>query len=134
MSMYEFNTIEKRYHSVWPVVVTVLPARWTVSMYRALTPAAPPPWLRHTVATIAVALPAALLWSAWGFLLCAFGLLWPIGWLWMLPVRVGVKRGSGQYGAIWALSFFAPVTLGVLWIIGLVLAMRDRPTPAPPVR
>jgi hypothetical protein len=50
----------------------------------------------------------------------------------MVPVRVAVNRGVGQYGAIWTLAFFSWIAMGITWGVGLVLAMRDKPVAQPP--
>jgi hypothetical protein len=56
----------------------------------------------------------------------AFVVVWPIALLQMLPVRIAVHRASGQYEPVWAMAFFSVITIGVLWVIALVVALRDR--------
>jgi len=79
--------------------------------------------------TVSGTIPVLLLWVPWAAVVWCLILFWPFGLLMMLPVRIGVRRGTGQYGALWALCFFSMATFGITWIIAAIMAMRD-PCPA----
>lgn len=79
--------------------------------------------------TVSGTIPVLLLWVPWAAVVWCLILFWPFGLLMMLPVRIGVRRGTGQYGALWALCFFSMATFGITWIIAAIMAMRD-PRPA----
>lgn len=128
----EYDTIEKRYQTLWPGMVTVLWWRWTDDLFSSLYRSMPgPAWLKGTLAALVGLVPAAGLLA--GYLVCvALMPLWPSGLLWMLPVRIAVSRRSGQYGMIYACCLLAVVTSGITWIVAMITAMRDRPQPQYP--
>jgi hypothetical protein len=103
--VYEFNSIQARYGTVWPALVTILFWRWTVSMLRALSGAMPgPTWRRRTLAGVVGLVPALLLMT--GYLsVIVFVIYWPIAFLQMLPLRIAVHRNSQQFTPSQVLSF-----------------------------
>jgi hypothetical protein len=125
----EFNTLEERYQTVWPVMVTTVSWRWTSDMFKGLYKSMPgAPWLKGTLAGL-IGLVAGAGLLALYLAVISLTVLWPIGLLWMLPVRIAVGRNSGQYSAIYACSLFGIVTGGITWIVGMILACRDKPQP-----
>jgi hypothetical protein len=127
----EYKTIEERYQTVYPAMVSVLWFRWTGDLFRSLYRSMPGPgWLRGTLAGLAGLVPAVLLFAGW-LLLISLTVIWPFAFLQMLPVRIAVGRHAGQYGSIWVMSFFSALTLGILWVVALTVAMRDKPAPQP---
>ena len=89
--MYEFSSIQARYRTVWPALVTVLFWRWTAGMFRSLSGAMPGrTWRRRTLAGLVGLVPALLL--ATGYLsVIVFVIFWPIAFLQMLPLRIALR-------------------------------------------
>lgn len=103
--MYEFKSIEARYRTVWPALVTILFWRWSVGMLRSLDAAMPShTWRRHVLTGLVGLVPALLLLT--GYLgVIVLAIYWPIAYLQMLPTRIAIQRSSGQPSPILAPSF-----------------------------
>jgi hypothetical protein len=103
--VYEFNSIQARYRTVWPALVTILFWRWTVGMFRSLSSAMPGRTRRRrALAGVAGLVPALLLVT--GYLsVIVFVIYWPIAFLQMLPLRITIHRNGDQFTPSQALSF-----------------------------
>jgi hypothetical protein len=112
--VYEFNSIQARYRTVWPVLVTVLFWRWTVGMFLTLSGAMPGrTWRRRTLAGLAGLVPALLLVT--GYLsVIVFVIFWPIAFLQMLPLRIAVHRNREQFVPVRAPAFTPSSWLRIL--------------------
>lgn len=121
--MYEYSTIAARYGTVWPALISILFGRWIKACF-VRTAVSGKTWLRQLSGGLFGLIPALLLGTLLISLLCLVP-LWPFGFLIMLPVRVALNRGSGDLGSVWMLCFFSAFTFWILWIVAIVLAMRD---------
>lgn len=94
--MYEFSSIEARYRTVWPALVTILFWRWETAMLRSLDAAMPSHASRRHTLTALVGLVPALLLLAGYISAIVFVVYWPLAFLQMLPTRIAVHRRGGQ--------------------------------------
>jgi hypothetical protein len=110
-----------RYKTIWPALSTRVAWWWCQATVRGCE-FGRPTWLRITTSTVLATVPVLLIVTAWAIVACLF-VLWPFGWLAMLPTRIAVKRGVAQLGVVYLLCwlFFVPFA----WIVALVLAVRD---------
>jgi hypothetical protein len=112
--VYEFNSIQARYRTVWPALVTVVFWRWIVGMFRTLSGAMPGrTWRRRTLAVLVGLVPALLLVT--GYLsVIVFVIFWPIAFLQMLPLRIAVHRNREQFVPVRAPAFTPSSCLRIL--------------------
>lgn len=117
-----------RYRTIWPTLVTRLSIAAASRVAHRCT-FGRSRWVRVTTATVLASIPVALIATGW--LVCAvLCVLWPFGWLYMLPTRIAVRRDVTQLHAIYALCWVSClIVTGWAWWIALVLAYRD-PKPA----
>ncbi len=121
--MYEYNTIAARYGTVWPALMSILFGRWIKACF-VHTAVGGKGWLRKLTGGLFGAIPALMLGTVLISLLILV-VVWPFGFMTMLPVRVALKRGVGDLGSLWMLCFFSWFTFWILWVVAIVLAMRD---------
>jgi len=105
--VYEFNSMEVRYRTVWPALVTILFCRSAARMFRSLNAAMPSrSWRRYTLTGLVGLVPALLLLTAY-LAVIVFVIYWPIAFLQMLPVRIAILRNKGQLSPTLVPSFRA---------------------------
>jgi hypothetical protein len=118
-------SLSARYHTVWPALSTRIAWHLSGQTIRACT-FGRSRWLRATTAALLALVPVALIFAAW--LVCAaLFVLWPLGWLMMLPTRIAVGRNVTQQTMIYVLCWVSllPFIGFVTWVSALVLAFRD---------
>jgi hypothetical protein len=124
-------SLSARYHTVWPALSTRI--AWYLCKRTAQGCAlGRSRWLRATTATLLALIPVTLIAAAW-LVVAALFVVWPFGWLAMLPTRIAVGRGVTHQTAIYIMCWvgLVPFIGWILWVTALILAFRDpRPVTA----
>jgi hypothetical protein len=123
-------SLEGRYSTIWPVLVTRTAWHWSGDAILALTMGRAR-WAQLTTAIVLGGIAAVFMWAAWLLLMILIP-LWPFGFMAFLPTRIAVRRDVTQKNMIYTLCWVSLFLFTCpCWAIALVLAFRD-PKPATP--